>query len=418
MAANEKQEGALSPYRVLDLTDEKGLLCGKLMGDMGADVIKVERPGGDPARNIGPFYHDEPDPEKSLFWFALNTSKRGITLDIETIDGNELFRNLVETADFVIESFPPGYMDSLGLGYSDLEKINPGIIMVSITPFGQTGPYKDYKAPDIVAWAVSGVMSSFGDPDRPPIRVSHHSQSYYHAASEAAAGASIALYMRGVTGEGQHVDVSIQESTLRCSEGLTASWALRDSIKKRGQSFYGANLKVTRVWECKDGLTKWAYSGGEGGNRRSKPFVDWMDSEGMATDFLKSMDWDQFSLLETTQEIIDLISEPTAIFVKKYTKAEFMEGAVKYRVMSYPIATTADILGNRQLAERGYWKELEHPELGESITYPGAFSKATETPPDVSRRAPLIGEHNKEIYCEELGLSTDELVILKQAEVI
>ena len=131
MKGDNKAEGMLSPYRVLDLTDEKGLLCGKLLGDLGADVIKIEKPGGDQARSIGPFYHDEPDPEKSLFWFAFNTSKRGITLDIETTDGREIFKKLVKTADFVIESFAPGYLDSLGLGYSYLEQINPQIIMVS-----------------------------------------------------------------------------------------------------------------------------------------------------------------------------------------------------------------------------------------------------------------------------------------------
>ncbi|MFC1948616.1 CoA transferase [Chloroflexota bacterium] len=164
----EKPDGMLSPYRALDLTDEKGLLCGKILADLGADVIKIERPGGDPARNIGPFYHDEPDPEKSLYWFAYNTSKRGITLDIETTDGKEIFKQLVKNADFIIESFPPGYLDSIGLGYSALEKIKPDIILISITPFGQTGPYKDYKTSDIVAWAMGGEMAPFGDPDRPP----------------------------------------------------------------------------------------------------------------------------------------------------------------------------------------------------------------------------------------------------------
>src|ERR1035437_9027894 len=118
----------LGPYRVLDLTDEKGLLCGKILGDLGADVIKIERPGGDSARKLGPFYHDDPDPEKSLFWFALNTSKRGITLNLETADGREIFKKLIKSADFVIESFAPGYLDKLGLGYADLEKINPGVI--------------------------------------------------------------------------------------------------------------------------------------------------------------------------------------------------------------------------------------------------------------------------------------------------
>ena len=164
----DNSAGMLDQYRILDLTDEKGLLCAKLLGDLGADVIKIERPGGDPARNVGPFYHDEPDPEKSLFWFAFNTSKRGIILDIETAEGQGAFKRLVASADFVIESFPPGYMDKLGLGYLALEKINPGIILVSITPFGQTGPYRDYKTSDIVAWAMGGQMYSWGDADRPP----------------------------------------------------------------------------------------------------------------------------------------------------------------------------------------------------------------------------------------------------------
>ena len=186
MVQSEKAEGMLSTYRVLDLTDEKGLLCGKLMGDLGADVIKIERPGGDAARQLCPFYHDEPDPEKSLFWFALNTSKRGITLDIETLDGQGIFRRLVEDADFVIESFPPGYLDKLGLGYSDLEKINPKVIMVSIAPFGHTGPYKDWKTSDIVAWAMGGQMAPCGEPDRPPYKVSYHSQAYLNAGLDAA----------------------------------------------------------------------------------------------------------------------------------------------------------------------------------------------------------------------------------------
>ena len=131
-----KHQTLLEGMRVLDLTDETGLLCGKTLGDYGADVIKIERPGGDPARNIGPFYKDIPDPEKSLFWFATNTSKRGITLNIEVPDGQELFRRLAETADVVVESFEPGYMDCIGLGYEDLKKVKPDIVFTSITPFG------------------------------------------------------------------------------------------------------------------------------------------------------------------------------------------------------------------------------------------------------------------------------------------
>ena len=212
MAKNTKNEAMLSLYRVLDLTDEKGLFCGKLLGDLGADVIKIERPGGNPARNIGPFYHDEPQSEKSLFWWAFNTSKRGITLDIENAEGQENFKKLVDTADFIIESFPPGYLAKLGLDYPALQQINPGIIMVSISPFGQTGPYKDFKGPDIVVWAMGGHMYPFGDADRPPVRISHHSQAYLHAGVEAAVGAMMALYHRQMTGQGQQVDLSIQDT--------------------------------------------------------------------------------------------------------------------------------------------------------------------------------------------------------------
>lgn len=151
------RNGMLAPYRILDLTDEKGWMCGKLLGDLGADVIKIEPPGGDPARNTGPFYHDEIDPEKSLYWFAYNTSKRGITLDLETTDGKGIFIRLAEESDFVLESFHPGYLEEIGLGYDILEEINPRLILVSITPFGPTGPYRDYRPRILLPglWAVT-----------------------------------------------------------------------------------------------------------------------------------------------------------------------------------------------------------------------------------------------------------------------
>ena len=431
MAEKEKAEGMLSPYRVLDLTDEKGLLCGKILGDLGADVIKIERPGGDPARNIGPFYHDEADPEKSLFWFAFNTSKRGITLDIETTDGQEVFKKLVKSADFVIESFPPGYMDRLGLGYSALEKLNPGIIMASITPFGQTGPYKDYKAPDIVVWAMGGQMYPCGDADRPPVRISHHSQAYLHAAGEAAAGAMMALYHREMTGEGQHVDVSMQELVAQDTYMPTSNWDMSNTIHQRGGvgMLAGINIRMIRIWPCKDGYIMWVFQGGATGQSRNVPLVEWMDEEGMANDFLKEFDWETFGLAaiaEATteeelvavigrlQEAIDRLEEPTHKFFLAHTKAELYEGSMERRLILYPVYTAADILENVQLAARGYWVELEHPELSTTITYPGAFAHTSEIPPRVSRRAPLIGEHNREVYEQELGLSREELLALRQ----
>jgi benzylsuccinate CoA-transferase BbsE subunit len=409
-------EGMLSPYRVLDLAGEMGLLCGKILGDLSADVIKIEKPGGDAARNLGPFYHDEPDSEKSLFWFALNTSKRGITLNIETIDGQEIFKQLVKTADFVIETFTPGYMDGLGLGYSDLEKINPGIIMVSITAFGQTGPYKDYKTSDIVAWGMGGEMAPFGDPDRPPIHFSHHSQAFLHAGCDGAQGALTALFHRWSTGEGQQVDVSVQDSVVQCTEHITANWMNRKAIAKRG----GENMagpRLTRLWPCKDGYVSWFFWGGAMSLRTNVPLVEWMDKEGWGDEYMKNFDWPKFGG-ETTQEEVDRIEAATAEFFLAHTKKELFEGALKYGVQVYPVSTPADMIENPQLAARNFWQVVEHPELGASITYPGAFANASEAPPRISRRAPLIGEHNMEIYQEELGIPAERIVVYRESGVI
>ncbi len=160
----------MSGYRALDLTDEKGFLCGQFLGGLGVDVIKVERPGGDISRNIPPYYKDIVHPEKSLYWMHGNRNKRGITLDIENPEGREIFEELVRTADFVFESFDPGYMESLGLGYPALEKINPRIIMTSISPYGQTGPYSGFKYDDLTLFAMGSTMLLSGEEDRAPVR--------------------------------------------------------------------------------------------------------------------------------------------------------------------------------------------------------------------------------------------------------
>jgi benzylsuccinate CoA-transferase BbsE subunit len=414
-----EQEAMLSPYRVLDLTDVKGLLCGKILGDMGADVIKIEKPGGDTARNIGPFYHDEPEPEKSLFWFSLNTSKRGITLNIETVDGRGILKRLIKTADFVIESFPPGYLDRLGLGYREMEKLKPGIILISITPFGQNGPYKDYKSSDIVAWAMSGEMSGWGDIDRPPVRISNTPQSYLNAGADGAIGALVALYERGNSGEGQHIDVSIQESlSLLDGDNRNPFWVFFGVTRKRGETgMPNASHTATRLFPCKDGWVSWSHMG-TSVLGPSLPLVRWMQEEGMSTEFLDNFNWQRPDFMSISQEEMDKIDEPTARFFMTKTKAELLEGAVNRGVMMYPVATTADMLEDAQLADREFWVDVEHPELGTNITYPGAFGLCSETPPAISRRAPLIGEHNLEIYQDELGISREKLTVLKQAGII
>ena len=330
-------------------------------------------------------------------------------------DGQDIFKRLVKSADIVIESFPPGYVDKLGLGYSDLEKLNPGVILVSITSFGQTGPYKDYKTSDIVAWAMGGYMYSVGDADRPPVRISHHSQTYLHGGAQAAQGAIMALYHREMTGEGQQVDVSIHDSATRCTpERITMFWDFNKRIVHRG----GRQSSLGRIWPCKDGYVYAMYWGGPSAKRWNSPLVRWMEDEGVADDFIKEFDWDTFNMMQASPEILERIAEPTRRLFQPHTRAELLKGALEHNAQVYPIASVDDVFGNPQLAARDFWVDIEHPELGTNVTYPGAFAKTTEAPPRISRRAPLIGEHNEEIYEKELGISKEELLTLKPAKVI
>lgn len=412
-------QSLLEHYRVLDLTDEKGFLCGKILGDLGADVLKIERPGGDPSRNIGPFYQDEPHPEKSLYWFAFNNNKRGLTLDIEDSSGQEIFKRLVKAADFVIESFPPGYMKNLGLDYSILSNINPGIIMVSITPFGQDGPYSTYKGPDIVSWAMSGMMNLCGEIDRPPVRISFP-QTYLHAATHAATGAMIALYWREVSGEGQYVDVSIREAATIALMNSFSFWDLNKvSLRRAGVFRIGlsSNAPQRVSWPCRDGYVGFTIFGGSLGASTNQALTEWMDSEGMAPDYLKR-DWTTFDLASIAAEELEQIMKPIGEFFKCHTKAELWEGARKRGMQFYPVNDIEDIVEDPQLQSRDFWVQVEHPELDTTITYPGPFIKLSETPCHIWRRAPLIGEHNVEIYQGELGLSQGELSVLKQKCII
>ncbi len=406
----------LDPYRALDLTDDKGFLCGKVLADLGADVIKIEPPGGDPSRNIGPFYHDIPHPEKSLYWFAYNANKRGITLNIESADGRELFQRLVKTADFVIESFTPGYLDSLGLGYSTLSQINPRLILTSITPFGQNGPYRDFKTSDLVSMSLGGYVFLTGEPDRPPVRVGFP-QAYLHAGMAAASGSMIAHYHRQLTGEGQWVDVSIHEACALLPTDSYNFWEITRLLEHRHGAVRvrpetGARLR--RVWRCKDGYVNFELYGGALARAFTIPLVAWMDEEGMAPDFLRAIDWAAFDYSTATREEVDRIADAVSRFFLTHTKVELWEGGVKRRCVVYPVASPSEVLENVQLNAREFWVKVEHPELHDTITYPGACIRSSEAPQRQWRRAPLIGEHNVEVF-EELGLSREEIVMLKQA---
>lgn len=421
MASSEKREGLLSPFRVLDLTDELGFLCGKILGDLGADVIKIERPGGDPARRIGPFYRKQPHPEKSLYWFAFNNNKRGITLSLDAAQGREIFIRLVASADFVIESFIPGYLDQLNLSYAALSRINPRLVLTSITPFGQTGPYSRFRASDIEIMAMSGCMSLTGDPDKSPLRITFP-QSYQWTGSYAAVGALVAHLHRQRTREGQQVDVSAQACLLWAFSHAHTFWDLNRHLEKRagsfmtGRSITGAKMRV--FWPCRDGYLNFIIYGGEAGRKTNQALVEWMDSKGMAPEFLKRKDWRSFNIAEVTQEEIDEMEEPIARFFQGITKREFFEEVIKREMLGYPVATVEEILQDPHLEARNFWQSLDHPELRTSLIYPGAFAKLSESSCKIWRRAPLIGEHNEEVYCEELGMKPSELAELKERGIV
>jgi crotonobetainyl-CoA:carnitine CoA-transferase CaiB-like acyl-CoA transferase len=412
--------GLLGSYRVLDLTSENGYLCGEILAEMGADVIKIENPRGDSGRKLGPFYQQVADREKSLYWFAYNLNKRGITLDIETENGRQILSRLIKKADFLIESFHTGYLDSLGLSFAKIHEINPKIVMTSITPFGQTGPYKDYKGSDLVVMAMSGLMYITGDPDKAPLRISFP-QAFLLASAHAAASSMIAHYYRESSGEGQHVDVSAQECVLwELANGIPL-WQLNRIILKRAGSFLSgrwSDAKQRLLWQCKDGYVSFYILGGPSGIRTNIAIVKWMEEKGAAPDYLKKFNWNTLDMSKQTQEMQDRLEKPIGEFFMKFTKAELYAESAKRGIMLYPVCNAKDIQENTQLKARNYWVNVSHPELSTSITYPGVFARLSETPLEINRRAPLIGEHNLDIYEGELGFSKSELGVLHQCGVI
>ena len=414
-----KSASALSDIRVLDLSDEKGMLCGSILANLGADVIKVEKPGGDSARQIGPFYHDRVDPEHSLYWFSFNTDKRGITLDIETESGSDLFRRLVRTADIVIESFPPGFMDNLALGYPDLSSIDPRIILTSISPFGQTGPYRSYKGSDMVVWAMGGLMNQTGDPDRPPLQVSLP-QSYIAASTYAAEGTMIALFARELRDKGQHVDVSAMETIAWIGVEAFPFWfALAYNKRRVGSKITrSGGIDVPQIWQSKDGYVSYLVQMGRPGAERNTRMAKWLEREGLANAFIRGTDWLKLDWLEFIKDGIERLTEPLSRLFLQYTTQELVDEALRRNITLYPVADSRDLIENEQLKARNFWVEVEHPELGESITYPGPFAVLSETPVTVRHRAPRIGEHNQEIYIEELGLDLKDLQTLEREGII
>lgn len=422
---------ALSDIRVLDLAGEPGWYCGKLLAELGADVIKIEPPGGDPGRRVGPFYHDEVDPQKSLYFFAHNSSKRGITLNIATADGRALFRRLAASADVVIETFPPGFLDSLGLDYEALTQARPSVILASITGFGQWGPHSHYKAPDIVAVPMSGMMYIAGFPEDPPNRP-YNNQSHYCASIQAATGILTALLHRERTGEGQQVDVSMQEALSLNQETAMQYWDIRGELRKRVGN--ERRLPGIGVYQCQDGHMTF-FVGVPGFGAPWPTLLQWMADEGMAED-LNTPEWLQVFQQMDMRLIAELyfghdaelvaqwkprLSHVDGVldrFVRSRTLKELYEEGQRRGLLVAPCNTPKDIVENPQLNYRRWFAAVSHAELAATITYPGPPYRLSETPWRLHRRPPLIGEHNREVYCDELGLSVEQLAALSGAGVV
>ncbi len=412
----------LDPYRVLDLTTERGLLCGQILADLGADVIKIEPPGGSSARKLGPFYQDQEDAENSLYWWAYNRNKRGITLDITRSEGQNLLRRLTQDAKFLIESDNPGTLAQYGLSYDELAADNPGLIYVSITPFGQAGPKASYADSDLIILASSGPLVITGDEDRPPVRLSVP-QGYLHASAAAAAAALIALYESHQSNRGQHIDISAQQAAAHATQSTILSAPLNDAETRRmaGGAKMGP-LEIRLLWPAKDGHVSIAYLFGSAFAHFTKRLMDWIYEEGFCDEEVQQMDWVDmggglFGGDPKTIEDYERLKLIVEDFTKTKTKAELFQNALDRGLLVAPVTTIDEVVESKQLESRQYWTTVDHEEIGKAFAYPGPFAKFSEQPISYKRRPPKIGEHNAEVY-GELDLDAQALAELQGKGII
>jgi benzylsuccinate CoA-transferase BbsE subunit len=390
----------LRGFRVLDLTDEKGALAGKILADLGADVIKVEPPSGCSTRRIPPYLDDKPGPDTSLYFLAYEAGKRSVTINLESAAGCEVLRGLVKKSDFIFESFALGWMDSIGLSYDALAALNRRIIHTSITPFGDRAPGKDYKSHDINVWAAGGMMYLMGKPGQPPLQMSLP-QAGLHAGAEAAVASLIAHYARGASGEGQHVVVDMQACivwTLMNEQSMPILHG--DYLSRTGVHVGSAGVRRKMVFKCRDGYV----SALIGAGKTTKALSDWLIERGFGADWMRSKDWlnwtPAIAMTEDQQAEVKDLEERVQSFFLTMTKQEIYSQALKRRLLLAPVANVADIALDPQLEARQYFVPIRHENLGRNLTFPGAFAKMSATPIGPSRRSPKLGEHTDEVLSE------------------
>ena len=389
--------GLLPGVRVLDVGQGiSAPYCAKILAHMGAEVIKVEPPEGDEARRIGPFPGDTPHPEKSGLFLALNINKYGVSLDLASDDGAKAFKSLVAGADIVIENPPPDTLEAHGLGYETLRGINPGLIFTSVTPFGNRGPYKDFKATDLVIHHMSGhaqgLLGAVEDPDsNPPIRAGGH-QAELVGGMAAATATLMALYRKRMTGRGSRVDISSFEAMVNQHISGLASSAYgrpappRDLAKVQEAASGGNVSAIGGILPCKDGYV--AVS-----PREDVQWERWLGIMGnpeWATD-------DRYTTRDARQRNSPSLWKLLSEWSSNYSKHEIARWGQEQRIPCFAVNTVLDLLHDEHLAQREFFVELNHPEAG-TLKYPGAAYRFSHAELSLAARpAPLLGEHNRSI---------------------
>ncbi|MYD36417.1 MAG: CoA transferase, partial [Dehalococcoidia bacterium] len=329
--ANGATQSVLTGIRVLDLSGLAGQYAGRLLADLGADVIKIEPPGGDPVRSMPPFAGDEPGPDRSLRWLAYNTNKSSVVIDIETDSGRQQLLDMARSADVVLDSFEPGYLASIGLPDEALREANPRLITVSVTPFGESGPYGGYLASDLHAIAMSGLITIQGDDEQPPA-TAPLDQAYILANTHAAHGVFYALMARRKTGRGQHVEVSMQEVLANIFYQIIRYSATSEIGERIGAT---GNLAPYNIYQCKDGWVSLAVLLAP----QAKVFFDWMGEPALQNDFF-------YPLINRQGENMIFIDSLVRPFIEQFTVAEFVEEAQSRRLPAAPVNRPGDFADN------------------------------------------------------------------------
>jgi len=395
----------LTGITVLDLADEKADFASKILADMGARVIKVEPPEGAAARQIGPFWQGRPHPERSLPFFYNNTGKYGITLNPERGEGREVFLRLVKGSDAVIETHPPGYLDGLDLGYKALAKANPGIILVSVTGFGQTGPKKNYRSCDLVASASGGQMHVTGMPDGPPLKM-YGMQSTYASSLFSAIAILLALRRRRINGKGEWIDISLQEAVASTLDHVFPRYFYEHVIAERQGGLHWNNAFC--ILPCKNGFIHITLF------QQWDILVEWLEKDNMADD-LASPEWKNE---EHRRKHYEHIVKVLGNWTQKHSVEELVELGQLMRFPWAPVHSPGEVLNSPHLEERAFFKQIELPDAKTKVWTPGLPFKSSASPIFTDRPAPMKGQDNDLIYIDELGMERDELERLVSINVI